>query len=227
MNRSKSLKETKYFTTIPVLMMALVTLTLSARGSSPAWALDFENKAQDKSQEAGSTRTETSNASKCASIGEEEISITCDYGTAKSDIKSKHEPQIMLNHASFAFKTNNESHMRIELTFTNAGKTRMADAHTVYVAIDDEKGQNHMRRPLPQVDFRKLEPNQPVTFSDILLAPAFAPGRYTISLWIPNPASAVKFDPGHNFLLSNPKMANPASGLNTIATFTATARAGH
>jgi hypothetical protein len=69
---------------------------------------------------------------------------------------------------------------------------------TVYLAFDDAKGENHMRRPLPHVDFTKLEPAKPMTFEETLLAPAFEPGMYSISLWIPSNDTALKFERAHN-----------------------------
>jgi len=112
--------------------------------------------------------------------------------------------------------------MLVELTFTNDSDAKIAEKSTIYIALDDAKGQNHMRRPLPHVDFTKLEPGKPMTFEERLLAPAFEPGIYSISLWIPSNDTALKFDPAHNFLLSNEGVPNTESGLNRIANFTAT-----
>jgi len=112
--------------------------------------------------------------------------------------------------------------MHVELTFSNESDAKIEEKRTIYLALDDAKGQNHMRRPLPHVDFTKLEPGKPMTFEERLLAPAFEPGIYSISLWIPSNDAALKFDPAHNFLLSNEGVPNTESGLNRIADFTAT-----
>ena len=40
--------------------------------------------------------------------------------------------------------------MRVQLTFTNDSGSEIADQRTVYLAIDEEKGENHMRRSLPR-----------------------------------------------------------------------------
>lgn len=112
--------------------------------------------------------------------------------------------------------------MRVELTFTNASEHAISQARTVYIAIDDESGQNHIRRQLPLVDFTKFVPGKPITFSEVLRAPAFQPGHYSIYLWIPSSDPSLKFDATHNFLLSNAGVPDEKSGLNTIATFTVT-----
>jgi hypothetical protein len=112
--------------------------------------------------------------------------------------------------------------MHVELTFTNDSHAKILEKRTIYLAFDDAKGENHMRRPLPHVDFTKLEPGKPVTFEEALLAPAFEPGIYSISLWIPSNDAAQKFDRAHNFLLSNEDVPDTETGLNRIAKFTAT-----
>ncbi len=111
--------------------------------------------------------------------------------------------------------------MRVELTFTNGGKNAISEERSVYLAIDDDAGLNHLRRKLPSVDFRRLTPGQQLTFSETLLAPAFQAGHYTIQLWIPSADPSLEFDARHNFLLSNPGVADQKSGLNQLATFTA------
>ena len=115
--------------------------------------------------------------------------------------------------------------MHVELTFTNDSDAKIAEKRTIYIALDDAKGQNHMRRPLPHVDFTKLEPGKPMMFEERLLAPAFEPGTYSISLWIPSNDVAMKFDAAHNFLLSDEGVPDIDSGLNRIAKFAAAAPA--
>ncbi len=154
----------------------------------------------------------------CHAEGKIEISIDCKYSdAAKADIAA---PSVMLNQAKLWFRAKDDSKMRVELTFTNTGKQAISDARTVYIAIDEESGENHLRRVLPTVDFRKLAPGGQVTFSETLRAPAFQAGQYKINLWIPSTDPALKFDPTHNFLLANHNVPDAKSGLNTIATFT-------
>jgi hypothetical protein len=66
----------------------------------------------------------------------------------------------------------------------------------------------------------KLEPGKPTKFEETLLAPAFAPGRYIVSIWIPSSDPSLKFDPKHNFLISSNGVPDSASGLNRIAKIT-------
>jgi hypothetical protein len=112
--------------------------------------------------------------------------------------------------------------MHVELTFTNDSDAKISERRAVYLAFDDAKGENHMRRPLPHVDFTKLEPGKSMKFEETLLAPAFEPAMYSISLWIPSNDAALKFDRAHNFLLSSEGVPDTESGLNRIAKLTLT-----
>jgi Domain of unknown function (DUF4832) len=160
-------------------------------------------------------------AQRCHVEGKLEITLSCDFAEATpSTPRAQFEPRIVLHHAKLWFRAKDDSQMRVELTFTNAGERAISETRTVYIAIDDESGANHIRRPLPHVDFTKLAPSQLMTFSEILRAPAFQPGHYTIYLWIPNSDPSLKFDAAHNFLLSNAGVPDEKLGLNTIATFT-------
>jgi hypothetical protein len=117
--------------------------------------------------------------------------------------------------------------MRVQLTFTNESGSKIADRRTVYLAIDDDKGENHLRRSLPHVDFTKLELDKPVTFQETLPAPAFSPDTYLVSLWIPSTDPSLRFDPKHNFLISSNGVTLLASGLNQIGKFTVTVPSRH
>lgn len=159
-------------------------------------------------------------ASPCHVEGKLEIALDCDYQKASAPPLNKNfEPRIILNHSKLWFRVKDDSRMRVELTFTNASGQPISEARTVYIAIDDESGQNHLRRQLPSVDFTKLVPGKPTSFSEILRAPAFQPSNYTIYLWIPSSDPALKFDTAHNFQLSNEGVPDEKSGLNAIATF--------
>jgi hypothetical protein len=158
---------------------------------------------------------------KCDVAGATKITITCDYTAAPQDANAI--PRIVLNHAMVSFETDNESHMKIELTFTNQSAAAIPEARTVFIAIDEPGGKNHVRRPLPQVDLRKLAPHQTLTFSETLLSPAFPRGDYVVHLWIPSADPALKFDAAHNLLLSNVGVPDSATGLNTLANFTVAA----
>lgn len=161
---------------------------------------------------------------KCDVSGATKITITCNYTGAPQDANAANAiPRIVLNHAMISFETNNESHMKIELTFTNQSAAAISEARTVFIAIDEPGGKNHLRRPLPQVDLRKLASHQTLTFSETLLSPAFPRGDYVVHLWIPSADPALKFDAAHNLLLSNVGVPDSVTGLNTLASFTVTA----
>ena len=162
-------------------------------------------------------------APQCDTQGTSEITISCNYSATATAPRENSTPRIALKRAVISFKPSSESHMHVELTFSNESDAKITEKRTIYIAFDDAKGENHMRRPLPHVDFTKLEPGSPMAFEERLLAPAFEPGSYSISLWIPSNDAAVKFDPAHNFLLSDESVPDIESGLNRIAKFTAAA----
>jgi hypothetical protein len=160
---------------------------------------------------------------KCLVVGTKEVTVTCAYTAGSSaDADSRTNPRIILNRAVISLTPWDGSPMHIDLTFTGETATKVADPRIVYISIDDEKGENHMRRPLPDVDFRKLEPGRSMKFQETLLAPAFSAGHYTVSLWIPSPDPSLKFDPAHNFLVSSEGVPDRATGLNRIAEFATT-----
>ena len=157
----------------------------------------------------------------CETQGTKEVTISCSYSVTPTTPPESATPRVVLNRTVISFEPSSESHMHVELTFTNDTNAKIAEKRTIYLAFDDAKGENHMRRPLPHVDFTKLEPGKPMTFAETLLAPAFEAGSYSISLWIPSNEAALKFDPAHNFLLSNEGVPDTDAGLNRIAKFTA------
>jgi len=178
---------------------------------------------QNPVQQSAAARTAAKSVPQCRTSGKDQITIACDYSSKRGSVSvGRVEPRIVITHALLSFRPTVESHMRVELTFKNVGSTRISDARAAYLAVDDDAGRNYIRRVLPQVDFRKLALGQSLTFSELLLVGAFQPGNYTVHLWIPSSDAALKFDLSKNLLLSNEGVADPATGLNTLATFTVT-----
>lgn len=156
----------------------------------------------------------------CKEIRTQELILTCVYApNLPKSIDSRAIPRIVLNGAEISFSPPTESVMRVQLTLTNRSGKTLSDQRRVYLAIDDANGKNHMRRVLPHVDFAKLEPGKRMTFEEKLLAPAFSPGTYVISIWIPSADPPLKFDPQYNLLFSSSGVADPTTGLNRIARF--------
>jgi hypothetical protein len=212
-----------------VQSILIIVLTISVplhSGQNAALADASErNKEQSKSHATVPTGNRSSSAPRCQTTGEEEIKITCNYtATPRSESGSKSHSRVALNRAVFSFQPNDASNMLAELTFTSMDSTPISDARTIYLAIDDDARNNYVRRALPSVDFRKLSPRKPVTFSEQLRVAAFPPGRYTIELWIPDPQASLKFIPAHNFLLTSMGVADPPTGLNILAKFTVARR---
>jgi hypothetical protein len=169
---------------------------------------------------ASNSRAEYSASPHCDIAGKKEITITCHYtATPAADSRSEKHPRIVLNDAVLSFKTNQDNHMHVELTFTNEEMNSISDSLPVYLAIDDDSGSNYLRRLLPHINLRNLAPGSQQAMSERLLVPALQPRHYIIRLWIPNPDPYLKFEPSHNFLLSSVGVPNQESGMNTIATF--------
>ena len=165
--------------------------------------------------------SEASTAPHCEITGVRDLKITCQYSpTRRSSTGSKDEIRLVLNRAVLSFGTVRDSFMFVDLTFTNEGASLIPGHGTVYLTIEDETGQNMVRRPLPKTDLSKLSPGIPTTFSERFLIGGFRRGRYTLSLLIPNLDPTQKNSPGHNMLLSSEGVPDPRNGSNTIAHFT-------
>lgn len=159
-------------------------------------------------------------SSQRCSVAEKKAAITINCGYLPEKKFSSTTARIAITHAEFTFDPKNESHMRLQITFINDSSHSFTEARSVYLAIDDNRGQNVVRRMLPHVDFSKIKPRQAVTFSEVLLIPALSAGDYVIHLWIPSSDPTLQFDAKHNFLLRNSDVADFKRGLNSLATFT-------
>jgi hypothetical protein len=206
--------------------LALLVLQAASLGSffgqnGVQFALCKVSQEQKASRVTAAVPAESATAPHCGILGTQEIKITCTYTpTARPSPRSKEELRIVLNRAVLSFGTIRDSYMLIDLTLTNEGANVIPGSYAVSLAVDDEAGHNLVRRILPKVDFSKLSPGVPVTFSERLLIGGFRAGHYTISLLIPNSDPSLKDNPARNILLSNEGVADSTIGLNTIAHFT-------
>jgi hypothetical protein len=200
------------------ILMVMLTQTMSPVAAAPGALASPEP----------TNKLQTHSASQCETSGARELTITCEY-TAGSPVAadSRTSPRVLLNRAVVSFNPSDDGHMDVELTFTNDNASKITERRTVYLEIDDEKGVNHMRRPLPHVVLTELEPGRLTKFQDTLTAPAFGPGRYTVSVWIPSTDPSFKFDRMHNFLLSSNDVPDPVTGLNHVAEFAVSGSRGH
>ena len=201
-----------------VLILAPSFLLPAARQTSTDAADSGIDELRDPPLQTAAAQAPAATAPRCEITEESEIIIICEYSAMLSQTAGpSDEPKIVLSRAFLSFKTTDESHMRVELTFTNAGTARVSAARSVYLAIDDDSGRNHVRRVLPHVDLQKLMPGEPSTFSDRLLTPAFQSGHYVVKLWIPDPSKM--FNPERNWLLSTKGVPDRTTGLNIVAKF--------
>jgi len=202
-----------------LLTLVLGTLILPLATRHPAYAADSRGVLpQDASRPANSAQIKSPDAAVGCHAEGDEITLACDYASMPAPDASN-GVRIVLNRAEFSFKTKHDNWMRVELTFSNSGAAKMAEARKVYLAVDDADGHNYIRRVLPHVDLRSLAPGERQTFSDRLLIPALRPGRYIIHLWIPDPDPSLQFNSAHNLLLSSVGVPDRKTGLNTLATF--------
>jgi hypothetical protein len=207
-------------TIVAGLTLSLAISALSATGHNGAHqAPASADKTQSATGAVSGSGVQPSPSPRCDIAGAKAIRITCHYSASPLTDVGNREPRVVLNDAVLMFKTRDDNYMHVDLTFTNDGKNAILDAHPVYLEIDDDAGNNYVRRPLPHVDFRNLPPGGQRTFSERLLAPAFQPRPYIIWLWIPDPDPSSKFDSAHNFLLSSAGVPDSKSGLNLIAKF--------
>jgi len=203
------------------VQLTMGTCTLLAAAISTLPVLGASRKTGPEVSRSGRSLYLMPTASRCETLGRDKITIRCEYtATPRSASEDVKTTRIVLNSILISFEAIEESHMHVDLTFTNGGTTQISDAHTPYLVIDDEAGQNHVRRILQQVDFRKIAPGQRLTFSEWLFIGSFRPGHYTIYLWIPDPDPSLKFSTAHNFLLSSVGVPDPQTGMNTLASFT-------
>jgi hypothetical protein len=185
------------------------------------FALDEFSQEQTTPRVAAPVPPDSASAPHCEILRTQEIKITCTYTpTPRSSPTGKDQPRIVLNRAVLSFGTVRDSFMLVDLTLTNEGANVIPGSYAVSLAVDDEAGHNLMRRILPKVDFSKLSPGVPVTFSERLLIGGFRAGHYTISLLISNSDPSLKDNPARNIILSNEGVADSTIGLNTIAHFT-------
>lgn len=195
--------------------VALVLLTICTAFVPPRKS---SGEGQSASRQTILPRTEISNKRICEAAGNQEITIACNYTAIQRDPqKDESDPWIVLDRLIVSFDPHKESEMRIGVTFTNAGATRVPDNRAVYLAIDDEAGNNRVRRVLPHVDLGRIGPGESVTFSERLLVGAFMPGGYFFRFWIPDPSPSLKFNSTCNLLLGSEGVPDSSTGMNTLA----------
>jgi hypothetical protein len=206
---------------LKVTLAISILLGLKALGTRAAEKVGVESAANV----SVSTTPEVVGAPKCETAGTGKITITCSYtGTPRVPSDAKNSSRLVLNRAVVSLDPKEEGNLHLELTFTSQGEGRMFETRQAYLQIDDDRGRNYVRRVLTNVDFSKFAQGERRTFSEELLVAIFRSGHYIIRLWIPDPDPAKKFDAANAFLLSSVGVADPATGLNTLADFTVDAR---
>jgi hypothetical protein len=105
-------------------MKTAITILAVTQMLPPTWAVP---RALALQEEPTKPRASTS-APQCETIGTSELTITCAYTASSSvDADSRTAPRIILNRAVISFIPSNESHMHVQLTFTNDSGSKIAD----------------------------------------------------------------------------------------------------
>jgi hypothetical protein len=147
-----------------------------------------------------------------------ELALDCSYRARESPQPST--SHFRLVHSSLVFSVKSESYMQLSLTITNDDAGQLEEKRPVFLVIDDAKGMNYLRRPLPHVDLVALKPGETRIFSEQLLVAAFNSGDYIISLWIPSSDPGRTYEVDRNLLLGGESVANATTRLNQLAQFT-------
>lgn len=153
----------------------------------------------------------------CEAIVTKKVILDCSYHPGTGAFVSS--PHLRLVHASLSFEIKGENYMSLSLQVANEDTVRLAERRPVFVEIDDTKGKNYLRRPLPHTDLDLVGPGETRTFSEKLLVGSLLPGDYIVFLWIPSSETDQTFNSKQNFLLSGESIASPDSGLNKLAQF--------
>ncbi len=70
--------------------------------------------------------------SQCETKGTRELTISCKYSVAAATQQESATPRIALNRAVISFEPWDESHMHVELTFTNDSDKMISEKRTIY-----------------------------------------------------------------------------------------------
>jgi hypothetical protein len=109
--------------------------------------------------------------------------------------------------------------MSLSLKISNEDAAPLAERRTVFIEVDDTKGNNYLRRPLLHTDLSLVKPGDVRTFSEKLLVGSFQPGDYVIYLWIPSSETGQTYNARQNFLLGGENVATLDNALNKVAQF--------
>src|SRR5260370_24165590 len=145
------------------LAAALLAILASMMGSQKApQDVSPKGRVQKRSRTPDRSSAKTIRESRCETVGDDEITITCDYGRAPRSASNDMRPwQVAINRAVLSFEPNDSSNLRVKLTFTNTSATPILEPRTVYIAIDDNAVYNYVTSALPTLDFRKHDPPKP------------------------------------------------------------------
>lgn len=107
----------------------------------------------------------------------------------------------------------------LELTVDNLGYAAPFNARPVYAVIGE--GAKRREIELTGVDVRRWHPGRTHRITAVVELPDdLGPGERTLSLWMPDPAHALRGRPGYAIRLSNQRMWRPEEGTNLLGRLT-------
>lgn len=106
--------------------------------------------------------------------------------------------------------------LAVEIDIANRGFAAPFNARPVYLVLSGNGERRAVR--LANADPRHWEPGESHTIATTLRIPAgLAPGSYALSMWMPDEAPALSFDPRYAVRLANEGVWDPASGDNVLS----------
>lgn len=178
--------------------------------------------AQDtqKAPETAPANTTSATSPKCEVAGTRQLHIVCEFTPVKEEsFPPGSAGLVAITYAELTFGTRDENWANITLKLMKLNDAAFSEEHLVYLEIDDDAGNNYIRRLLPGVKLSALAAGKPGEFTEHILFPALRPGHYEVKLWMPSAEPKNKFSPAHNLLVSSIGVGDEATGLNRLAAF--------
>jgi hypothetical protein len=123
--------------------------------------------------------------------------------------------RLVLTQASYSPSPTVGGVFALAVDVVNRGFAAPFNPRPAYVVLTGASGRHVIR--LEDVDVRRWAPGKSTTFSAVLRLPsAMAAGVYTVSLWLPDDAEALRDDPRYAIQLANDGVWNAGTGENVL-----------
>jgi len=130
-----------------------------------------------------------------------------------AEIRRRLGYRLALLEARFSANVKPNDELRAQVRLQNTGFASPLLERPVYLVL--AAGDSILRYPV-NVDLRRWEPGQH-TFTAAFALPAnLAPGEYTLALWLPDPAEALRSNPRYALRFANEGIWDAAQGWNVL-----------